>query len=158
MPAIRTLLLFISLLAATTHYAQNHSDNAAAEPLEGSVMFAKDIDEMPLFPGCEKERSYLEQKKCADHKMLVHVYRQIKYPAKAREKGIAGTVVVSFIVEKDGSMSDIKLEQDLAGGCGQEVLRVVTLLQQEAIRWIPGRHDGQVVRSVMQFPINFKLE
>ena len=59
-----------------------------------------------------------------------------------------------FVVEKDGSLSNIKVLRDIGGGCGAEVLRLVKLMPN----WIPGRQNGKVVRCQYNLPINFSLE
>ncbi|HCX75205.1 MAG TPA: energy transducer TonB, partial [Algoriphagus sp.] len=75
------------------------------------------------------------------------------YPEKAQSKEIEGTVIVSFIVEKDGSLSDIELMRGIGGGCDEEALRVV----KGSGKWSPGEMNGSIVRTRMRLPIRFKL-
>ncbi len=115
----------------------------------------KVVEEMPRFPGCEDTSTQIvEKKNCADHKMLEFIYNSIRYPATAREAGIEGTVVISFIIEQDGKISEPKIVRDIGGGCADEALRVVNLMPD----WIPGRQKGEVVRVQFNLPVRFKLD
>jgi len=112
------------------------------------------VQDMPRFPGCEDiEGTQDEKKRCAEQKMLEFIYRNITYPTVARENGIEGMVVVSFVVETDGSLSDIMILRDLGGGCGKESVRVVS----EMPNWIPGKDKGEPVRVQFNLPVRFKL-
>jgi protein TonB len=117
----------------------------------------KVVEEMPRFPGCE-DLAAAERKTCADRKMLEFIYKNIKYPAIARENGIEGTAVVTFVVEKDGKVTDARLLRDPKGGTGDEALRVVNLMNTEGIRWVPGKQRGRPVRVQFNLPVKFKLE
>ena len=109
---------------------------------------------MPRFPGCEDESSKDERKNCATEKMLQFIYKNIKYPAIARENGVEGTVVVTFVVEKDGSITDAQVVRDIGAQCGQEALRVVNMMP----KWVPGKQRGRSVRVQFNLPVKFKLE
>lgn len=85
--------------------------------------------------------------------MLKFIYDNIKYPAIARENGVEGMVVVSFVVEKDGSISDAKIARDIGAGCGQEAVRVVNMMP----KWNPGKQRGRPVRVQFNLPVKFKL-
>ncbi|MBK7873106.1 MAG: TonB family protein [Saprospiraceae bacterium] len=117
----------------------------------------KVVEEMPLFPGCDEQGTYEEKKPCADRKMLEYIYKNIKYPKEARDAGVEGMVVVSFIVEKDGSISTPRIMRDIGAGCGEEALRLIHLMQ-ERVRWTPGKQRGRNVRVQFNLPIRFKLE
>lgn len=77
----------------------------------------------------------------------------VKYPAFAKEVGIQGTVYVSFVVEKDGSISDVQLLRKIGGGCDEEAVRVVKNMPH----WKPGRQMGRPVRVLYNLPIKFAL-
>lgn len=113
---------------------------------------------MPRFPGCEDEATKEAKKACADKKMLEYIYKNIKYPAIARENGVEGMVVVQFVVEKDGTVTDAKVVRDIGAQCGQEALRVVNLMNDQGIRWTPGKQRGRPVRVQFNLPVRFKLE
>jgi protein TonB len=77
----------------------------------------------------------------------------IRYPSLAKDNGIEGTVVVRFIVEKDGSISQPAIIRDIGGGCGAEALRVVKSMPT----WLPGKQQGRPVRVQFSLPVQFKL-
>jgi protein TonB len=77
----------------------------------------------------------------------------IQYPAAAKEAGTTGTVIVHFVVEKDGSVTNAKVMQGLSGGCNEEVLRVVKLMK----KWTPGKQNGKAVRVLYNLPVKFSL-
>jgi protein TonB len=78
---------------------------------------------------------------------------KIKYPARASRMGIEGRVYVEFVVEKDGTLTDIKTTAGIGAGCDEEALRVVSM----APKWNPGKQRGKPVRQRMTIPINFRL-
>jgi TonB family protein len=77
----------------------------------------------------------------------------LSYPSTARERGIEGTTYVSFIVEKDGSISDVQLKQGFDSACDAESLRVINSMKN----WTPAQTKGEIVRARMILPIKFKL-
>lgn len=111
------------------------------------------VEEMPMFPGCENKPKD-DRKQCAEEKLLKFIYKNIKYPAIARENNIQGTVVASFVIEKDGSITDAKILRDIGGQCGDEALRVVNMMP----KWTPGKQRGRAVRVQFNLPVRFKLE
>lgn len=117
------------------------------------------VEQMPRFPGCEDISGSNEEKKaCADKKMLEFIYKNIKYPAIARENGVEGSVVIQFVVEKNGKVTDAKLVRDIGAGTGDEALRVVNLMNKEGIKWTPGKQRGRPVRVQFTLPVKFKLQ
>jgi protein TonB len=113
------------------------------------------VEQMPRFQGCED--AGLDERKlkaCADQRLLEYIYRNIKYPSIARENGIEGTVMVTFVVEKDGSITIPKVLRDIGGGCGKEVMRVV----KQMPLWVPGEQRGRKVRVQFNLPVQFKLQ
>lgn len=83
-----------------------------------------------------------------------YLAENIKYPALAKENNITGRVFVSFVVEKDGRVGNIKILRDIGGGCGAEAVRVVKAMP----RWKPGKQRGKPVRSQFNLPVNFDLQ
>ena len=76
------------------------------------------------------------------------------YPTTARRKGIEGTVIVAFIVDTDGTVSDFELLKGIGGGCDEEAIRIV----KNSPKWTPGMQDGKAVRTLMRLTVNFTLE
>ncbi len=114
----------------------------------------KYVDEMPRFDVCaeaDEDKAAIYQ--CATEKLLRYVGSKIKYPAIARENGIEGKVIVQFVVEKDGSISNANIIRDIGAGCGAEALRVVN----EMPHWVPGKQRSVPVRVRFTLPVKFGL-
>jgi protein TonB len=82
-----------------------------------------------------------------------YVGDKMKYPPQARRMGIDGKVFVEFVINKDGSISDVKAVKGIGAGCDEEAVRVV----QSAPPWSPGKQRGKPVKQRMVLPITFKL-
>jgi protein TonB len=116
----------------------------------------KIVEEMPIFGNCTAQGMDKQaRRKCSDQALMEYVYSQIRYPALARENGIEGTVVVQFVVELDGSASNVKIMRDIGGGCGNEAVRAVEAMP----RWtVPGMQRGRPVRVQFNLPVKFMLQ
>ncbi|MEM1322003.1 MAG: energy transducer TonB [Bacteroidota bacterium] len=113
------------------------------------------VEEMPRFQGCDEQQLNKEEKRlCSDRKMMEFIYKNIKYPAIARENNIQGTVVIAFVVEKDGSIGNARIMREIGGGCGKESLRVVKKMPD----WVPGRQRNRKVRVEYKLPVQFRLD
>jgi periplasmic protein TonB len=98
------------------------------------------VESMPSFPGGNAE-------------LLKYLNSNLKYPALAKEMGISGRVFVSFVVEKDGSVTDIQILRGIGGGCDEEAIRVVKSMP----KWIPGKQRNIPVRVRFNLPVKFTL-
>lgn len=117
--------------------------------------FFRIVEEMPRFPGCENAGlSKKEKQDCATEQLLDFLSKNMRYPSIARENGIQGTVVVRFVIERDGSISNPEVIRDIGGGCGAEALRVVKSMPD----WLPGKQQGQAVRVQFHLPVKFNLK
>ncbi len=117
------------------------------------------VEEMPRFPGCETVAGDAKAKKaCADKKLMEFIYANIQYPAIARENGVEGNVVVQFVVNTDGTVQDVSTVRDVGGGCGEEAIRIINMMNTMHDRWIPGKQRGRPVRVMFTLPIRFKLQ
>ena len=101
----------------------------------------KIVEEMPSFPGGEA-------------KLMEYVGKNIKNPQIARETGIQGRVFVNFVVEPDGSVSNVTVLRGIGGGCDEEAMRVVKNMP----KWKPGKQRGKAVRVQYMLPVNFRLQ
>ncbi len=130
--------------------------DAAPAPNNAEEIF-KVVEEMPLFPAdCADQET--DKKKCSDIALMNFIFRNIRYPQLARDHGIMGTVVIGFVIEKDGSMSDFKILKGIGGGCEEEALRVVKLIHEKEMFWTPGKQRGQAVRVQFNLPVRFHME
>ena len=98
-----------------------------------------DVEEAPEFPG-------------GADSLAAFLQREIQYPAVAMENGITGAVLVEFVVEKDGRVSNAKVKVPLFPECDMEAVRGVLSMP----RWKPGRNQGEPVRCYYQLPIYFR--
>lgn len=99
------------------------------------------VEQMPQYTGGEQA-------------MMKYVAENIKYPQAAKDKNISGRVFVGFVIEKDGSVSNVKVVRGIGGGCDEEAARVI----KEMPKWKPGMQKGKPVRVSYQIPIYFKLD
>lgn len=99
------------------------------------------VDEQPEFPG-------------GDTALMGFIRKNIKYPDYAKMYEIEGRVIVSFIVERDGSIGDIKIAKTLLVALDEEAKRIVSIMPD----WKPGKKDGKPVRVKYSLPINFRLD
>ena len=125
----------------TTTYTIANVDNLhVAVKDKDSDSIYQIVEEMPQFPG-------------GDQAMMDFMAKNVVYPQEAKDKGIAGRVFVSFVVEKDGSVNEVKVLRGIGGGCDDEAVRVVKSMP----KWKPGKQKGKPVRVSYMMPINFKL-
>lgn len=99
------------------------------------------VEQMPEFPGGEAAR-------------VKFLRENIIYPPMARESGITGTVFVTFVVSRDGSLSNFKILRGIGGGCDEEAIRVLKMMPS----WIPGKQGGKTVPVQFNLPIRFTLQ
>ena len=85
--------------------------------------------------------------------MNTFLARNIIYPTLAKQKNIQGKVIISFIIEKNGSISNIKIVKDIGEGCGEEGVRIVKLMP----KWKPAQQKGEPVRQQFVLPVLFQL-
>ena len=98
-------------------------------------------EQMPIFEG-------------GDAALLKYLRENLKYPDKTKDRGVQGRLVIGFIVEKDGSLTDVKVLRPVDIDLDAEVLRVVKGMP----KWIPGRQNGKRVRVRYLLPIHICLQ
>jgi len=90
--------------------------------------------------------------------MLQYIYKNLKYPAIARENGVEGMCVLQFVVGTDGSVEDVKIVRDIGAGCGAAADVVVKGMNNLPEKWTPGKQRGRPVKVLYTLPVRFKLE
>ena len=99
------------------------------------------VEEMPSFPGGQGA-------------LMSYLASNIKYPVVAQENGVQGRVIVSFVVERDGSISDVKVARSVDPSLDREAQRVVKSMP----KWKPGKQNGSAVRVKYTVPVVFRLQ
>jgi protein TonB len=99
------------------------------------------VEQMPQFPGGEKE-------------LMNFIKNNLRYPVLAQEMGISGVVIINFVIDKEGGISDIKISRGIGSGCDEEAIRVLKLMP----KWTPGRQGGRTVRVAYNLPFRFVLK
>ena len=99
------------------------------------------VEQMPSFPGGQGA-------------LMQYLANNIKYPVVAQENGVQGRVVVSFVVERDGSITDVQVVRSVDPSLDREAQRVVRSMP----KWIPGKQNGQAVRVKYNVPVSFRLQ
>jgi len=134
-----TTLLFLSLFS----FGQKSNEDPpviAVPSSDPTSSVYRVVEQMPEFPGGEDS-------------MMKFIQRNIMYPDVERESDIQGRVVVGFVVNEDGSLSDIQVKKGVSSGIDKEALRVVKLMP----KFMPGKQQGKAVRVQFMLPILFKL-
>jgi TonB family protein len=112
---------------------------ATSAPENGEILeFA---EQMPEFPGGEEG-------------LFAHIQKNLKYPKKAVDANTQGRVIINFVVNDDGSITDVKLARGIGYGCDEEAIRVVNSFP----KWNPGKQNGKKVRVAYSLPITFSLD
>jgi protein TonB len=114
---------------------------AQPEPKEEETKVFDVVEEMPQFPG-------------GPSALFEYLSKNIKYPVVAEENGVQGRVIVTFVVERDGSITDVKVVKSVDPSLDKEATRVVKSMPH----WIPGKQNGSAVRVKYTVPVTFKLQ
>ena len=99
------------------------------------------VEQMPCFPG-------------GQGKLVEFIEENMQYPKECAEKGIYGRVIVAFVVERSGQLSNIRVVKSVHRALDKEALRIVNLMP----RWIPGEQNGVTVRVKYIIPIRFSVK
>ena len=114
------------------------SVNAYSQSKEQDDAVYSIVSEQPSFPEGMQE-------------MMKFISENRKYPAEAKAKDIHGKVIVAFVVERDGSLSDVKIRRGIGYGCDEEAIRLIKSMP----KWTPGKQNGKAVRVSMMLPVSF---
>lgn len=128
------------------------NDDAAGEVLKAKEVIAQEVpkeeekvfdvvEQMPSFPGGQGA-------------LFEYLSKNIKYPVVAEENGVQGRVIVTFVVERDGSITDVKVVKAVDPSLDKEAARVVRSMPH----WIPGKQNGSAVRVKFTVPVTFTLQ
>lgn len=127
------LLATLFFFCGTTVFAQNANEDTSK--------VYEVVDEMPSFTG-------------GQNALMQFLANNVKYPTVAFENGVQGRVLVSFIVERDGSLSNVKVEHSVDPALDKEAVRVVKAMP----KWQPGKQKGSAIRVKFTVPIVFRMQ
>lgn len=119
-------------------------DMADKNKTSDDVVAYYDCDQRPMFLNSQDPRRFLEE----------WVYKYLKYPESALRNGIQGRVMVQFIIEKDGKVTDVKVVRGVSEELDAEAVKVISASPE----WKAGRVNGNKVRTSMSIPVEFRLE
>jgi antitoxin component YwqK of YwqJK toxin-antitoxin module len=108
---------------------------------------------MPMLASCTSD-DRKERQECSNLALLNYIYKNLKYPRMAREYGVQGSAIASFVIDKDGSIADIYIKRGLCQDIKNEIIR---LLHNMPV-WNPGIQRGKPVRVLFTLPIKFRLK
>ena len=120
---------------------ESKSKEEQNESESNKIFNGDDVDQQPSFPG-------------GTNALNTFIVSNLKYPVFAQEKGIQGRVVVKFIVEKDGSISNVEVDRSVSPSLDNEAMRVVKAMP----KWIPGQINGKAVKVECSHPFVFRLQ
>lgn len=140
LPAIIVAILFFSAGNINPLQAQDKQAQKMNQASGDDKVFEK-VEVAPEFPGGLSA-------------LYSFLGANIKYPEKAKKEGITGTVIVSFIIEKDGSVSHPTIKKSVGGGCDEASIKVVEAMP----KWTPGKNKGKPVRVAFNLPIKYQLD
>jgi TonB family protein len=116
------------------------SDQTTADANDSKIYDAASVETNPEFSGGQKA-------------LANFIASTLKYPAKATEDKVSGKVTITFVIEKNGTLSDFHVVKGIGSGCDEEALRVI----KASPLWKPGTIQNQAVRTSISLPINFQL-
>ena len=109
--------------------------------VDDKVYDVVEVEQMPSYPG-------------GNGALMQYLSSHIKYPVIAEKNGIQGRVICTFVVECDGSITDVRIAKSVDPSLDKEAVRVVSSMP----KWIPGKQDGKPVRVEYTFPVTFRLQ
>ena len=110
--------------------------------------------EMAAFPGSENETDPMKRLSGSFNEMTKFIQKHLKYPPKAKENTIEGSVYIRITIDANGKVTDAMIKEDIGFGCGEEALRVVNMMPN----WFPATKDGKAVASTQTISISYKLK
>lgn len=145
------------MVLPVTFKLQDTKNEIKPETVSGTEPYSY-VEEMPRFNGCEDITDPSERFTCTMGKLYAFIGNNIQYPAEDREKKIEGQGVVQFVVEANGSLTDIRVVRSPSSTITTEIMRMMNVMASIPDAWIPGKQDGIAVPVRFTLPVKFKLE
>lgn len=139
------------------------TDSDEMEEVEAIEMEVEESDEVlnfavvesaPVYPGCEDKKTEAEKKACMNQMIVKYVSNNFEFPEMARQMGLEGRVFVNFVIEKDGSITNIEVVRGVDPVLDDEAVRVIKGLPN----FEPAKQRGKPVRVSYTIPINARLQ
>ena len=134
----RRFNISFKLLGYNDSYIDQKTEKGLNDSAKWEGRIYEVVEQMPSFPGGQGA-------------LMQYLAYNIKYPVVAQENGVQGRVVVSFVVERDGSITDVQVVRSVDPSLDREAQRVVRSMP----KWIPGKQNGQAVRVKYNVPVSF---
>ena len=111
-------------------------------------------EKMPFFSGCDTSMTIDQRKICSDKALIAFITDHLIYPEIAKNASIEGVVLVSFVIDEQGFVTEPTIIKNIGGGCGETALDILRIMPQ----WEPAQNDGTRVKVKMTLPIHFSLQ
>ena len=150
-------LLIISLLFSLGGFAQSnintHPHTTTAQTTDPNGL---NTGVNPATPAPQQKQIfvYVEQMPAAAYDMNAYIAKNIHYPDSAKAHGTMGRVIINFVVNEDGSISDCNVVRGIGDGCDEEAKRVICNMP----KWKPGKQNGKAVAVRFTTPVTFSLQ
>ena len=135
LPLMVLLIMLLGIVNGSISFASSNQQK------DGKEKILITCDQMPTFPG-------------SDNALFTFIGKHIVYPENAKKSGVQGKVYVEFVVDKGGSVKEIKISKGIGAGCDEEAVSVIKLMP----KWNPGKDKGKVVNVKIVLPIMFALK
>ena len=145
---MKKLILLLLLIPLVSFGQEIQKQNKTFDKLKQTPL---NIDDVPMFRSC-KNVFKSQRRECFQNKMTKHIRKHFYYPKYAFNRGIQGRVFVQFIIEKDGSISEIKTR-----GADKSLEKAALKIIKKLPKLIPGKANGKPVRVPYSIPITWKL-
>lgn len=159
------VLLALTMLAVPV-YAQEKDKEVTSQTntATGDVKLFDVVEQMPAFGGGTVKRSVRQPDGTVKvvstevgpgpSGLFQYLSMSVRYPPVAEENGVQGRVIVSFVVERDGSITDVRVVKSVDPSLDKEAIRVISSMP----KWIPGKQNGDPVRVKYTTPVTFRLQ
>ena len=149
---MKKLLLLLLFIPLVSFGQENQKKNKTfVETFNELLQNQANLEDVPMFRSC-KNVIKSERRKCFQNKINNHISKHFYYPKYATNRGIQGSVFIQFIIEKDGSISEIK-----TSGADKSLKDAAVRIIKKLPKMIPGKVNGKPVRVPFSIPIEYKL-
>jgi tetratricopeptide (TPR) repeat protein len=154
-----SILRFVSFILCFCALHQAFAQTSAKP--DTAVTFAEFMP-IPLLRTCQAKVDTLwtfdSLRNCGLNGLNQLIAQELKYPQQALADSIQGRVIISFVIDTTGALSDLQVVKDIGGGCGEESKRIFERMHEAGLRWLPAVNNQKKVALRMMWPIKFKIK